>query len=148
VIEGFIADSSVGVAWAVHSQASEATDGLLEQLTAGAPLVVPGLWAFEVANSLLVLQRRKRILAEDRARALRALAQLPLVVDDEGPRLALGRISDLATEHGLWVYDAAYLELAVRRKLPLASRDDALCHAAAGCRVRLLLERPGRRRIS
>ena len=56
-----------------------------------------------------------------------------------GPRLAFGRISELAAEHGLSVYDAAYLELAVRRKLPLASRDDALRKAARSCRVKLLL---------
>jgi predicted nucleic acid-binding protein len=102
-------------------------------------LVVPTLWPFEVANSLLVLLRRKRILAEERERALGALVRLPLVVDDDGPRLALGSISELAAEHGLTVYDAAYLELAVRRKLPLASRDEALCKAARGCRVKLLL---------
>ena len=137
--EGFIADSSVGVAWAVHSPASKATDDLLDSAAAGTPLVVPTLWPFEVANSLLVLLRRKRILAEERERALGALVRLPLVVDDEGPRLALGSISELAAEHGLTVYDAAYLELAVRRKLPLASRDVALCKAARGCRVKLLL---------
>src|SRR5580765_356916 len=109
--EGFIADSSVGVAWAVHSQAGDATDQLLESVAAGTPLVVPTLWPFEVANSLLVLLRRKKILAPERDRALAALARLPLVVDDEGPRLALGRISGLAAEHGLSVYDASYLEL-------------------------------------
>ena len=137
--EGFIADSSVGVAWAVASQANDATDKLLDEVATGTPVVVPTLWPFEVANSLLVLLRRKRILAPERDRALGALARLPLVVDDEGPRLALGRISELAAEHGLSVYDAAYLELALRRKLPLASRDEALCKAAQGCRVKLLL---------
>lgn len=137
--EGFIADSSVGVAWAVPSQASAATDGLLDDLATGTPVVVPTLWAFEVANSLLVLLRRKKILGPERDRALDALARLPLVLDDEGPRLALGRISELAGEHGLSVYDATYLELALRRKLPLASRDEALCKAAQGCRVNLVL---------
>ncbi|MBP8262048.1 MAG: type II toxin-antitoxin system VapC family toxin [Verrucomicrobia bacterium] len=137
--EGFIADSSVGVAWAVPSQASDATDALLDKVAAGTPLVAPILWPFEVANSLLVLLRRKKILAPERERALEALARLPLAVDDEGPRLAWGKISELATEHGLSVYDAAYLELAVRRKLPLASRDEALCKAAQSCRIKMLL---------
>lgn len=137
--EGFIADSSVGVAWAVHSQASAATDELLDRVAAGTPLVVPTLWPFEVANSLLVLLRRKKLLAVERDRAIAALARLPLVVDDDGPRLALGRISELAAAHGLSVYDATYLELAVRRKLPLASRDEALRKAAQGCHVKLLL---------
>jgi predicted nucleic acid-binding protein len=139
VSEGFIADSSVGVAWAVPSQASDTTDNLLDQVATGTPLVVPALWPFEVANSLLVLLRRKRILAPERDRALGALARLPLVLDEEGPRLALGSISELAREHGLSVYDATYLELAVRRKLPLASRDEALCKAARRSGVKLLL---------
>ncbi len=137
--EGFIADSSVGVAWAVHSQASDSTDELLEQLAAGARLVVPSLWPFEVANALLVLLRRKRITTEERDRALNALARLPLLVDDEGCRLAFRTTSELAAEHGLSVYDAAYLELARRRKLPLASRDGALCQAAKACHIKLLL---------
>ena len=102
-------------------------------------MIVPTLWPFEIANSLLVLLRRKKILAPERDRALEALARLPFTVDDEGPRLALGRISELAADHGLSVYDAAYLELAVRRRLPLASRDLALCKAAQSCRVKLLL---------
>jgi predicted nucleic acid-binding protein len=137
--EGFVADSSVGVAWAVHSQASAATDELLDRVATGTPLVVPTLWPFEVANSLLVLLRRKKLLAAERDRAIAALARLPLVVDDDGPRLALGRISEMAAEHGLSVYDATYLELAARRKLPLASRDQALRKAAQGCHVKLLL---------
>ncbi len=137
--DGFIPDASVGVAWAVHSQASDATDKLLENVAAGTFLVVPALWPFEVANSLLVLLRRKRILAEERERALAALVRLPLALDEDGPRLAFGSISELAAAHGLSLYDATYLELAVRRKLPLASRDQALCKAAQSCRVKLLL---------
>ena len=109
---------------------------------------MPTLWPFEIANSLLVLLRRKKILAPERDRALEALARLPFTVDDEGPRLALGRISELAAHHGLSVYDGAYLELAVRRKLPLASRDQALCNAAKDCRIKLLLSPPGAKRLS
>lgn len=137
--EGFIADASVGLAWVVPAQASAATDQLLDNVAGGRPLVVPSLWPFEVANALLVLLRRKRILAEERRQALDALGHLPLVVDDEGPRVAFRRISELAAEHGLSIYDAAYLELALRRALPLASRDDALGEAADVCRVKRLL---------
>jgi predicted nucleic acid-binding protein len=137
--EGFVADASVGVAWAVHSQASGATDELLDQVAAGTALIVPALWPFEIANSLLVLLRRRKILTAERDRALEALAHLPFTVDDEGPRLALGRVSELAADHGLSVYDASYLELVVRRKLPLASRDETLREAARSCRVKLLL---------
>jgi predicted nucleic acid-binding protein len=130
VSPAFVADSSVGVAWAVLSQSSPAAERLLDEVASGRPFVVPALWPFEVANSLVVLMRRKRITAEQCARARRALSHLRPVVDDEGPRTALGRVSDVAEENGLSVYDAAYLELALRRGLPLASRDADLNRAA------------------
>jgi predicted nucleic acid-binding protein len=137
--DGFVADSSVGVAWAVFSQASEATSHLLNEVASGTPLVIPGLWTLEVANALLVLTRRKRIDADQCARARRALGRLNPRVDEEGPRLALGKLSELAEKHALSIYDAVYLELALRRRLPLASRDAALNHAAQICGVRTLL---------
>jgi predicted nucleic acid-binding protein len=136
--QDFIADSSVGVAWTIASQARDDTDLLLEQVTAGASLVVPVLWPLEIANALLVLLRRKRILAKEHQQALAALANLALVVDDEGPRRAWSDISTLAAEHGLTVYDATYLELASRRRLPLATLDTALRKAAQACRISLL----------
>lgn len=135
----FVADSSVGVAWAVLSQSDEAIEDLLNDVASGTPFVVPVLWMFEVANALLVLRRRRRIESEQYARARRALSRLTPTVDDEGPRGALGRVSDLAEKHALSVYDAAYLELATRRGLPLASRDADLNRAAKRCGVMMLL---------
>lgn len=137
--DGFVADSSVGVAWAVLSQSSEAAAHLLNDVASGTPLVVPVLWMFEIANSLLVLNRRRRITVEQCTRARRALSQLTPLVDEEGPRVALSKLSDLAKQHALSVYDAAYLELAVRKRLPLASRDAALNKAAKLSGVRTLL---------
>jgi len=58
--EGFVADASVGVSWAVSSQSSPAAKGLLEEVAAGKPFVLPGLWILEVANALLVLTHRKK----------------------------------------------------------------------------------------
>jgi predicted nucleic acid-binding protein len=139
VRDGFVADSSVGVAWAVLSQSSQITEHLLNDVASGRPFIVPVLWMFEVANSLLVLMRRKRIEPEQCVRARRALSHLNPLVDEEGPRAAWGKISHLAEEHELSVYDAAYLELALRRNLPLASRDAALNKAARRCDVRVLL---------
>ena len=137
--DGFVADSSVGVAWAIPSQSSQVTEHLLNDVASGRSFVVPGLWMFEVANSLLVLMRRKRMEPEQWVRARRALSRLSPVVDEEGPRMALSKISDLAKEHGLAVYDAVYLELALRRGLPLASREATLNKAAQRCGVRALL---------
>ncbi len=68
--DGFVADSSVGVAWAVFSQSSEATAHLLNDVASGTPLVVPVLWMFEIANSLLVLNRRRRITVLSSVRVL------------------------------------------------------------------------------
>lgn len=136
---GFVADASVGVAWAVPAQSSKAAEDLLDEVASGTPFVTPVLWTFEVANALVMLARRKRIQAEQAARALRALGRLTPTVDDEGPRLAFGRIASLAGEYELSVYDAAYLELALRRRLPLASRDAALNQAAKLAGLKTLL---------
>jgi predicted nucleic acid-binding protein len=126
------------VAWAVPAQSSKAAEDLLDEVASGTPFVTPVLWAFEVANALAVLARRKRIQPEQAVRALRALDRLTPTLDDEGPRLAFGRIASLAADYELSVYDAAYLELALRRRLPLASRDEALNKAAKLARVKTL----------
>jgi predicted nucleic acid-binding protein len=130
VSPAFVADASVGIAWAVPTQSSPAAERLLDEVALGRPFVIPALWPFEVANSLLVLKRRKKLTGEQYALARRALSSLRPVVDDEGPRVALGRISEIAEENGLSVYDAAYLELSLRKNLPLASRDTDLNRAA------------------
>lgn len=137
--EGFIVDASVGVSWAVSSQSSPTAQALLEEVAAGKPFVVPGLWMFEVANALLALMRRKKIQPRQCARARGALSRLHPVIDDDGPRLALRRIYELAEEFSLSIYDAVYLELAQRKGLPLASRDTALRAAAAKCGIPVLL---------
>jgi predicted nucleic acid-binding protein len=139
VTGAFVVDSSVAIAWAVPSQATERSVGLLESVEASSPVVVPVLWAFEVANSLLALWRRRVIQEEQYGRARRSLAALESVVDEEGPRLALEKVSTLAKEQSLSVYDAVYLELALRRQLPLATRDSALNKAAIRAGVRTLL---------
>jgi predicted nucleic acid-binding protein len=135
----FVADSSVAIAWVVPSQATEGSVGLLEDVVRGVPFVVPVLWAFEVANSLLALRRRRVIQEEQYQRARRALVELESIVDEEGPRLALEKISSIAQEHSLSVYDAVYLELALRRRLPLATRDSVLNKAAKSAGVPTLL---------
>jgi predicted nucleic acid-binding protein len=135
----FVADSSAAIAWVVVSQSRPETDQLAEELKAGTIFVVPVLWAFEVANALLVLRRRRRIEKHEYQQGLHYLSDSRPVVDEEGPRLALTKISKLAAEYELSLYDAVYLELALRRRLPLASRDAALNKAAKASGVRTLL---------
>jgi predicted nucleic acid-binding protein len=130
---GFIVDASVGFAWIHPGQATPETDRLLNEVAAGAKVVVPSLWYLEMANVLLIAQRRHRLTALQRKAALETLTALQFTVDEDGPRHAFGKTSELAEKHGLSVYNAVYLELALRRSLPLASRDEALKIAARRC---------------
>ena len=135
----FVAHSSVAIAWVVHSQSSPATDHLLSDVETGTSFVVPVLWMFEVANSLLILRRRRRIESWEYERARQYLSDSNPVVDDQGAQQALGSICALAEKNELSVYDAAYLELALRKIVPLASRNAALNRAAKRIGVRTLL---------
>ena len=126
----FVVDASVACAWVVPSQASSAADALLARIEGGTAVVVPPVWFLEVANGLLAAQRRKLLTASERILALEMLSALTITVDEVDARIAFGRTSALADQYGLSVYDAAYLEVALRRTLPLGSRDRALCTAA------------------
>jgi predicted nucleic acid-binding protein len=134
----FIVDASVGFAWVYEEQATPETDELLNRVAAGATVVVPALWFLEMANVLLVAQRRHRLTAIQRNSALEKLTAMQFTMDEEGTRHAFGITSVLAETHGLTIYDATYLELASRRSLPLASRDEALITAAKRCGVKVL----------
>jgi predicted nucleic acid-binding protein len=136
---GFVADASVGIAWVIESQSDEGIDRLKEEAISGAAIVVPGLWMLEVANSLLMLFRRKKLNRHGWTAARREISQILVEVDNDTPMRALDRISELGHDLSLTVYDAAYIELAIRRGLPLASRDAALNKAAKKCGVVTLL---------
>ncbi len=135
--ESFVVDSSVGIGWVHPTQATPVTRRLLEEAKNGAAVYVPALWHLEIANGLLAAVRRKLMTDPQRGIALALLSQLRLVIDDESNRLAFSIISDLAVRHALTVYDAAYLELARRKSLPLATRDEALKSAARKVGIRL-----------
>lgn len=132
----FLVDASVGFSWVYPSQASDETAKMLQELEAGATIVVPSLWFLEVANGLLAAQRRKLITASERKAALEKLSKLKFTVDEESAHAAFHRTSELAAKH-LSVYDAAYLETALRRGLPLGSRDQVLRAAAKKAGVKL-----------
>jgi predicted nucleic acid-binding protein len=104
---------------------------------ASAQAFVPELWPLEVANALLVGERRKRSTQADTMTWLGFLASLPIAVDEETRAYAFGSTLSLARDHSLSAYDAAYLELAMRRGLPLATLDDKLKAAARAVGVPL-----------
>lgn len=135
---GFIVDASVGFAWVYQGQATPETDQLLNEVAAGARVIVPSLWYLEMANVLLIAQRRHRLTAVQRKAALERLSAMQFTVDEEGTRHAFDKTSELAEKYGLTIYDAIYLELALRRSLPLATRDEALKTASKQCGVKAL----------
>lgn len=97
----------------------------------------PAVWPLETGNVVLVAISRKRISPDDGARFLSLLESLPFEVDGISPGRMFGEILALARKHQLSTYDASYLDLALRRQLPLATQDKALIRAAADCGVAL-----------
>lgn len=134
----FVIDSSIGIGWVHPSQANELTKQLLEDAKRGIAIYVPSLWHLEIANTLLVFVRRKLITEAQREVGLALLSQLRIIIDDETNRVAFSAVSEIAAKHGLSAYDAAYLELARRKSLPLGSRDEALKKAARQSGIKLL----------
>ena len=126
----FIADASVAVGWVHPDQATTQTAAMLQAIADGATLEVPALWPLEVANALTVLVRRRKLTEDDRQTGLGWLRGLRLRIDHEMASLAFTRLAELATTHQLSVYDAAYLELALRRTLVLGCKDGPLRQAA------------------
>ena len=123
---GLVVDASVGAAWFLPDEATPFTEAVL-QATSRGDVWVPALWWLEIGNLLLSAQRRRRLDAARRALLVTAAEGLRLRVDREP--VALRNIDALADRHGLTSYDAAYLELAQRRRLPLATLDKALLAA-------------------
>jgi predicted nucleic acid-binding protein len=96
---------------------------------------VPAIWALEVANAVLMGERRQRSTEAQATKWLGYVRSLPIAVDDESNDHAWGEVLSLARAHHLSSYDAAYLELALRRGLPLAILDDKLKIAASALGV-------------
>lgn len=134
--EGLVIDSSVAIAWCFPDEHDSYSQSVLDAL-ASEHAIVPELWHLEVANTLLVGERRKRSTQANTVTWLGFLSSLPISVDEETKTHAFGDTPSLAREHGLSVYDAAYLELAMRRGLPLATLDDKLKAAAQAIGVPL-----------
>ncbi|MEA1673466.1 type II toxin-antitoxin system VapC family toxin [Nitrospirillum sp. BR 11163] len=133
-----VIDSSAALAWVLPEETSPAAQALLERIIQDGALAPP-LWRIEVANVLAMAERRGRISASDRQNALKQLGRLPIAFDDDGNARLWDAVSNLALRHGLSVYDAIYLELALRSGLPLATFDKALRQAASSSGVPLML---------
>jgi predicted nucleic acid-binding protein len=130
-------DCSLTIAWYLEDERTDFTESVLEEL-ARVEVWVPALWMLEFPNALIVAVKRGRISDSWRRDVLKRVALLPLNIDTE--QVPMERISDLAQQFNITTYDAAYLELALRRKLTLATLDTALIMAARSARHPVLVE--------
>lgn len=126
-----VLDGSYTLAWCFEDETNPAIDAtMLRAAAQGA--IVPAIWRLEVANGLNAGVRRGRLTSARRDAVLAALAQMGIATDPDTDRHAWSGTVRLADAHGLTIYDASYLELAIRRNLPLATLDAALVRAANG----------------
>jgi predicted nucleic acid-binding protein len=125
----FVLDNSLTLSWYFEDERGPYSVATLRALDDG-EAIVPPLWPYEVASGLLVGERRGRITPADTGRILGLLAVLPIRIDTSGHERARREVLELARREGLTSYDAAYLELALREGLPLATLDQRLKEAA------------------
>ena len=132
-----VLDNSVALAWCFADEQTPAVMDLLDRV-AEQGAVAPMLWPLEALNGLLAAERRRRVTPAKRIELTALLRALPIVLDAHTAEQAWEATAALAERHGLTLYDAAYLELAQRRRLPLATLDRDLRTAAAAVGVEVL----------
>ena len=133
----FVLDASVALAWCFEDEASAYADHVQDMLVVDTA-VVPSIWALEVANALRVGERRRRLGGADVLHFVEMVCALPIIVDVPSITRDLGAVLGLSRTHDASSYDAAYLELAAREGLPLATRDSRLQKIARRVGLRLV----------
>lgn len=132
-----VVDASVTFAWIFTEERTLPVQKILDRLI-DEQAFVPAIWRLEIANGLQMSVRRGRIDAATRDTALRGLALLNITTDPDTDNFAWSTTLSLADQHRLTLYDAAYLDLALRRGLPLATLDRDLRSAGDAVGVTLL----------
>lgn len=133
----FVVDCSIAVAWLFHDEATPKTAVLLNRLATESALV-PAWWFMEITNVLALAERKGRITPMQSDAFIADLSKLGIVRDDEAPDRAFTHILALCRTYRLTCYDAIYLDLAIRRSLPLATLDDDLRKTAKKLGIALL----------
>jgi len=128
-VKPLVVDGSAVLAFLLTDESTPLAFRILDRIEATPRSYVPGHFWFEAANGLLMAERRKRASQAEIARALQMLSSLPLLMDEESGVKSGSATLALAREFGLTVYDAAYLELAIRHRASLATVDAALVRA-------------------
>ena len=127
----YVLDNAVTMAWCFSEEATPYTENLLDRLSNLVDsAVAPAIWLYEVANVSMLAVRKGRITKAKAVTFLNNLTDLPIEVEPPGSKAEVFLILvDIIEQHKLTAYDAAYLELAIRRNLPLATLDAALIEA-------------------
>jgi predicted nucleic acid-binding protein len=133
-----VVDASMTLSWLLPDEAGVWSQAVRDALLKAESVWVPAHWRLEVCNSLWMAERRKRLDATGIAQAVALFTQLPVTVDPETNDRAGGETLALARHHTLAVYDAAYLELALRRDASLASLDGPVRRVANHLGVSIL----------
>ena len=137
--EHFVIDTSVVMTWCLKDETSKYADAILDSLEVSIA-VVPSIWPLEVGNVLLVAERKKRLGEADSSRFVALLAELPIMIEQEPPERMMKEILALAREHKLSTYDASYLDLSMRKGLPIATLNNGLIAAAKRSQVPIIVE--------
>ena len=138
IVKKFVIDNSVVMSWCFKDEQTDHSGRILKRLNT-AEVLVPALWPFEIANGLIVAERRGRIASDEAVIFLGFLKKLPIHVEhffikDEGWL----ECYNLARKHRLSAYDASYLHLAQRENVPLATFDTSMIKAAHDLKIPIL----------
>jgi predicted nucleic acid-binding protein len=133
----FVVDCSIAMAWLFHDEATPKTSALLNRLATETALV-PAWWFVEITNVLAMAERKGRVTARQSDAFIADLSKLGIERDNQAPDRAFTHLLALCRTHRLTSYDAIYLDLAIRRSLPLATLDEDLRKAAKKLGVSLL----------
>jgi len=133
----FVVDCSIAMAWLFNDEATPKTAALLNRL-ATETAIVPAWWFLEITNVLALAERKGRITPTQSDAFIADLSKLAIERDDEAADRAFTHLLTLCRTHRLTSYDAIYLDLAVRRNLPLATLNDDLRKTAKKLGVPLL----------
>ena len=134
----FVVDASATLAWCFQDEATDWSRAVLQRVRDGDSVRVPAHWPTEVSNGLLVALRRKRLTLDDVRGHTGDLQQLPIEAEPALPPAAAQLVLELAIQHNLTIYDATYLDLALRLNLTLATLDMELRKAATAAGVLVL----------
>jgi predicted nucleic acid-binding protein len=136
-MNGFVLDASVALGWCFRDEANAKTASLLQQIKTSVAFV-PSIFPLEIGNILVGAQKKSRITFAEMTKYISLLERLNIQIDDETSAHAYHEILQLSYQHKLTTYDAAYLELALRFDVPLATKDPALASVSRKLGIEVL----------